>query len=76
MELYTEICKETKQIRFSNRLLNRVCVRKSLFSTDAIPSVGEMAQEVGNPQGMKIHFHPGSMRWRWLDVILDAHHRY
>ena len=45
------------------------------FSTEAIPSIRELAHAVGNPQGKQIHFHAPSMRWRWLDLALAKYRR-
>ena len=46
------------------------------FSTDNFPSVRELAEKVGNPQGRKIYFYAPDMRKRWLDLALPAHRRY
>ena len=45
------------------------------FSTDAIPSLGDLAERWGDPKGTKIHFNPASMHWRWLDDALAEHRR-
>jgi len=36
-----------------------------------LPSVGELARKVGNPNGQKIHFEAQSMRRRWLDRMFN-----
>ena len=46
------------------------------FSADSLPSVEELARDVGDPRGTRIYPHPRSMRWRWLDPALAAHRRY
>ena len=62
---------------FQNAVEYGMCPEESLyFSVDAIPSVCEVARRFGNLEGKKVHFHPASMRWRWLDLALEAHRRY
>ena len=44
------------------------------FSVERVPFVHDLAHKVGNAQGQKIHLHPPSMRWYWLDLA-PADHR-
>lgn len=41
------------------------------FARGTVPSVYELARDVGEPRGQKIYFHPESMRYRWLDIALS-----
>jgi hypothetical protein len=46
------------------------------FDVDVIPGLRDLAQQVGDPCGTKIHMFMTSMRDRWLDVALADHRRY
>ncbi len=45
------------------------------FGSDALPSVQELAAEVGAAQGMRIYFSAVEMRQRWLDLALVDYSR-
>ena len=46
------------------------------FSAADLPTVRELAERVGDPQGTKVYPRTGSMRLRWLDLALAAYRRY
>lgn len=46
------------------------------FDADTIPSVRELAAEVGDAEGRKVYFRPASMRYRWLDLALKERRRH
>ncbi|MBI4489592.1 MAG: radical SAM protein [Deltaproteobacteria bacterium] len=46
------------------------------FSTDALPSIQSLAEQVGNAHGRKVYFHAPDIRQRWLDLALAEYRRY
>jgi hypothetical protein len=48
---------------------------KNFFGETAIPSISDLARQAGDRKSEKIHFHPASIRLRWLDLLFKDQRR-
>jgi hypothetical protein len=64
--------------RVFQKMLERVPVSADdlYFKTSVLPTVQELAAEVGIKQGTRIYFSAVEMRQRWLDIALADYRRY
>ena len=46
------------------------------FATNVLPTVQELANEVGMKNGTRVYFFAVEMRQRWLDVALAEYRRF
>ena len=71
------LCRDGVEVVFQSALeRGAVSDDAPYFSTEALPTVQDLAAKVGDAQGGRIYFSALEMRQRWLDVALPEYRRY